>query len=163
MIDYGGRAGALLGRIRAQSWFVRLWFLPVWALLGVCRMAILTLKFERVARLLGKRMAIPSRRLECVNPAQAKRAREISRVIQSASLRTPWDSNCFTQAVAARAILAFYGMPCVVIFGIARSKTDGKRLAHAWVETAGIRVTGGKRGQQYAFLGAFGSHDPDRA
>jgi len=149
-------------RVLAMSWFVRLWYIPVWILLGVCRLAIISLEFRRLARILGVPVEPHSAKLR-LTPAERQRAREIGRLIRSASRRTPWKSNCLTQVVAARVLLSLYGLPCAVIFGVARSRSDGQRLAHAWAECGRVRVTGGRRGQDYVILGTFGSKFPGAA
>lgn len=145
-----------LSRVRAMSWFVRCWYLPVWILLGLSRLAIITLRFRVLVRILGEPAVLPFRR-PSLSSAERQRANEIGLVIRSASCRTPWKSNCFTQAVAARVMLGLFGLPWVVIFGVQRSRTNGARLAHAWVSSGAVRVTGGHGQQRYAFSGAFAS------
>ena len=152
-----------LGRVRAMSWFVRCWYVPVWILLGLSRIAVLCLKFKVLVRILGEPVLPFSR--PSVSSTERQRAKEISWVIQSAARRTPWKSNCFAQAVAARVMLGLFDLPWVVIFGVERSRTDEKRLAHAWVNSGPVRVTGGHGERRYVFLGAFGSSssaDPDQ-
>jgi len=151
-----------LVRVLATSWFVRLWYLPVWGLLGVSRLAILLLEFRRLVRILGMRVE-PHGSGPNLNRAERQRAGEIGRVIRSASCRTPWKSNCLTQAVTARVMLGLHGLPCVVIFGVAKYRTNGQRLAHAWVESGRVRVTGGHRGPNYVVLGSFGSRSRSSA
>jgi len=149
------RRVALLRRVKNLSWFVRVWYVPVWILLGMSRLAILTLDFRRIAAFLGSEAgdSPPDTHL---NSDQERQALEIGRVIASAALRTPWTSNCFTQAVTARIVLGLHRLPCVVFFGIARQTEKGQRLAHAWVRTGDVFVTGGSRMSGYAVLVAFG-------
>jgi hypothetical protein len=69
-----------------------------------------------------------------------------------AARHTPWRSECYPQALAARVLLTLAGVPHVVSFGVRR---DGDALvAHAWVHAGDLTVTGGS-GHRYTEVGAF--------
>lgn len=126
-----------------------------WSLLGLSRLAILVLPFGVVRRALGEHRA-PVASAEDSAPALDEatllRARQIGATVQLAARHTPWRSECYPQALAARLLLGLAHVPHVVSFGVRR---DGDALvAHAWVHAGGLTVTGGT-GHRYTEVGAF--------
>lgn len=77
-----------------RSTFEKRWFLPVWILLGLSRLLILTVHFRRMAPWLGMRAGIDPW-IPLIDPAAQARAVQIGRVIALASNYTPWLSNFF--------------------------------------------------------------------
>lgn len=134
--------------------FTQLWLIPLWILLGVAKALILTVPFPRLARSLGHPLGVSA----WVPPVDARgchRARQIGRAIRVAARYTPWESNCFPQALAARVLLALYGVPCTMYFGLRRT-ADGIK-AHAWVASGPVAVSGGASFGHYTVVGAFTS------
>jgi hypothetical protein len=137
-----------------QPPFARLWLLPVWCILGFCKALIFIVSFRRLAVHLGH----PSGTcpwVSCINASQEERAREIGRVIRLAARYTPWQSNCFPQAIAARLLLGFYRVPFTLCFGLMRDATSGEMKAHAWVTAGRVYVTGGNSFLTYTVVGVF--------
>jgi len=142
------------GNFRRHSAFVKFWFLPVWALLGISRALILLVSFKRLAPRLGRHTgAAPW--IPLLDGAQEARALEIGRVVQMAARYTPWTSNCFPQAVAARVLLGLYRIPYALYFGLARDLSAGGMKAHAWVAAGRVGVTGGASFRQFTVVGCF--------
>jgi hypothetical protein len=86
--------------------------------------------------------------------ASRERAELVGRAIARAARRTPWRSTCLVQALAAQWMLARRRSEARLRFGVARA--DGSEIeAHAWVESAGVLVTGGPSSHvaRYAVLG----------
>jgi len=131
-----------LTRFFRQPGFVQLWFLPVWLGLGFARLTILTLSFRRLVPKLGISIGLTPW-LPLIEPVQEQRARLIGQVVRQAARVTPWESNCFPQAVVARVLLGYYGVPYCLFFGVRRKADDGEFDAHAWVASGRVRVTGG--------------------
>lgn len=134
--------------------FERLWFVPAWVLLGVSRFAILAFSFRRLAPRLG------AHGRACVwVPVLDKREEElalhIGRIVRMAARYTPWESNCFPQAVTARLLLGLYGVPYALFFGLARDGSVSEMKAHAWVAAGRVRVAGGNSFEQFAVVGCF--------
>lgn len=126
-----------------------------WSLLGLSRLAILLLPFTVVRRALGEHRH-PSnatdRPTEPLAPLTLHRARRIGAIVQLAARHTPWRSECYPQALTARALLGLARVPHVVSFGVRR---DGEALvAHAWVHVDGVPVTG-LTGHDYTEVGSF--------
>lgn len=68
-------------------------------------------------------------------------AEEISRAVTQAARHVPFRAVCLPQAMAARAMLRRRGVRGVIHFGAARG-VQNRLEAHAWVDAAGIKVTG---------------------
>ena len=142
-----------LGRFfRHHSLFVQLWFVPVWLGLGLAKLAIFTVSFKRLVPRLGVSVGVRPW-LPVIDHRRQRRARQISGVIQLASRYTPWDSNCFPQAVIARVMLGLYRVPYCLFFGVRRHQ--GRFDAHAWIATGPIRVTGQYSFNHYTVVGIF--------
>ncbi len=135
--------------------FEKLWLFPVWLLLGLSRLLILSLPFRMLAPLLGIRAGIAPF-VPLVDPEAEARALSIGRVVQLAARFTPWVSNCFPQAFTARILLGLYGIPYALFFGLESGSASGLS-AHAWVACGKIRVTGGQSFGRFAVVGCFSS------
>ena len=138
-----------------QPRFIQAWFLPVWVILGIGKALIFTISFRRLAPRLGHRSGIAPW-VPLLNPAQEARARLIGRVVRLTANHTPWDSNCFPQAIAARVLLGFYRLPYSLFFGLMRDPADPAGMkAHAWVAAGRVPVTGGVSFGQFTVVGCF--------
>lgn len=134
--------------------FIKLWLIPVWLLLGISKAVIIIVSFKRLAPLLGVHDgAAPW--VPLLGDAQAVRALAIGRVVRLAARYTPWDTNCFPQAVTARLLLGLYRIPYALYFGVARDPLNDAMKAHAWVTAGRIRVTGGSGFRQFTVVGCF--------
>lgn len=127
-----------------------------WSLLGLTRLAILVLPFTAVRRVLGE-PAAPGERPDRagdhpLDPATLARADRIGATVRLAARHTPWRSECYPQALTARALLGVAGIPHVVSFGVRRDQ--GALVAHAWVHAGSAIVTGGT-GHDYTEVGSF--------
>lgn len=151
---------AVLTRKLRSAWqgppFVLLWLLPVWLLLGIAKLLIFTVAFRRLAPGLGQ-AAGTAALVPLLTPAQQGRARLISRTVQTTARYTPWNSNCFPQAVVARLLLGLYRIPYTLCFGLSREPEAGEIKAHAWVAAGPVRVTGGASFGHYTVVGVYTS------
>lgn len=109
------------------------------------RIRVAVLPFPKVAQTLGE--FVPptdpraAERAAATTPEQAKFARDVKwAVVQSAPFM-PFRSVCLQQAMAAQLMLKKRGISSVMHFG---AQPGGKRPidAHAWLDAAGVRVTG---------------------
>jgi len=131
-------------------------FVPVYGLLGIAKLAIFTISFHRLAPWLGVNAGI-SPWVPLLDRTQEARALQVGRLVRLAARYTPWDSNCFPQAVVARLLLGLYDIPYVLNFGLMRDPATGEMKAHAWVTAGRIRVTGGASFGLYTTVGCFAS------
>lgn len=148
-------------RFWARPWFEQCWFLPAWCLLGLARLTVLTIPVARFAPWLGEHRGAAALSL-LPTLAQRQRALQIGRIIRSAAGYTPWDSNCFAQALVARMLLRRYAIPHVIFFGVGRQGIKAGSLeAHAWVTAGAEAVTGRHSFGAYAVVGCFASFTPE--
>ena len=143
-----------LGSFFLYPRFVKAWFVPVWLALGLARLAILTLTFRRIAPRLGSSVGVAPW-VPVLDGREEKRARLLGQVIRLAARHTPWDSNCFPQAVVARMMLAAYRVPYCLFFGVRRNAVTDAFDAHAWVAAGRVKVIGGWAFDKYTVVGVF--------
>ncbi|SEK49277.1 lasso peptide biosynthesis B2 protein [Halomonas daqiaonensis] len=134
--------------------FTRTWLLPVWIILGISRLVILTLSFRRLAPFLGHSVGLQAYTHLLTSP-QERRAVQISHVIHLASRYCPWVANCFPQAVTARLMLGLFRIPYALYFGLARDRKIGEFKAHAWVMAGRVPVSGGHGFTDYTVVGCY--------
>jgi len=134
--------------------FSKFWLVPLWVILGISKALIFTVTFRRLAPHLGQSMGVAPW-VPLLDPAQQARALQIGRAVRLAARYTPWDSNCFPQAVAARLLLGWYGIPYALYFGLMREAQTLEMKAHAWVTAGRAAVTGGASFGQFTVVGVF--------
>ncbi len=137
-----------------QPLFVLAWLIPVWFLLGVAKVLILTVPFKRLCPWFGDSAGIePLRPL--IDPSQLPLAVRIGSVIRMAARYSPWNSNCFPQAIVASFLLGIYRIPYAMYFGLTRDPSAPSLSAHAWVVAGRVDVTGGSSFSRFTVVGMF--------
>ena len=134
--------------------FTKRWFVPVWLMLGISRLLIITVTFRRLAPHLGKPVGLRAYS-HILTSKQEEQALRIARVIRVAARYCPWVANCFPQAITARLLLGFYRIPYSLYFGLCRDSDTNEFKAHAWVTAGRIPVSGGQSFQHYTFVGCY--------
>jgi hypothetical protein len=134
--------------------FERAWYVPAWLLLGLSRLIILCVPFRLLAPWLGRQEGI-SPWVPLVGAGGEAKALAIARVVAMAVRHTPWASNCYTQALAARIMLGIYGVPYCLYFGVERASGHPAMKAHAWVVSGRVQVCGGASFGQFTVTGCF--------
>ena len=108
------------------------------------RLALLAMPFERMSRTFGTFVPPDDPQVTTSIPPDSESARLITDIgwaIRATAPFMPFQALCLQQAMAARAMLRRRGIVCRMHFGAGRDCTDSM-IAHAWVEVAGIKVTG---------------------
>jgi hypothetical protein len=146
-----------VGNFLDQPVFIKLWFLPVWLLLGLSKLIILFVSFRRLAPKLGIHVGTNAS-VPLLDERQERRALMVGRVVRLSARYTPWDSNCFPQAVAAKLLLSLYRIPYALYFGLGKESSHSGTQAHAWIAAGRIRVTGGASFDQFTVVGCFVSY-----
>lgn len=83
-------------------------------------------------------------------------ARRIAWAIHRVSPYTPWESNCFPQALTAKLLLRRRGIPSTLYLGAAFKEDRSGMEAHAWLRCGPMYVTGGKGDEKFGTVGVFG-------
>ena len=127
-----------------------------WLLLA--RLALIFIPFPRLARNLG-RFVTPTaaRALQAASTRSdddARLAEEVGWAVTRAARHVPFKAVCLPQAMAARIMLKRRGVDSVLHFGAA--KGEKKPLdTHAWLDAAGVEVTGYPVAKGFAEIGCF--------
>ena len=79
--------------------------------------------------------------------------------VETASRYFPAIGTCLTQALAIHALLARQGCTSILRIGVKRD-TDGKFIAHAWLEKDGIILIGGAGHRSYAPMPGLNGLEP---
>lgn len=151
IFEYFVKLRNFLGR----SWFVKLWLIPVCFALGLARATILVIPFRRFAPILGNHTGTHAW-IPIIRDQQLPVARNIMRVVALAARLTPWESNCFPQAVVSALLLRSYGIPYALYLGLSSNKSEGMN-AHAWVAAGPVPVSGGHSFNTFIVVGCFAS------
>ncbi|HXD45248.1 MAG TPA: lasso peptide biosynthesis B2 protein [Pseudolabrys sp.] len=127
-------------------------------LLLAARAALKLLPFPKLAKRLGTAVAPGDMRLRAAHAQADARdveiAREIGWAVTRASRHVPFDAVCLPQAIAARMMLKRRGVASVLHFG-ARAGRDRPLEAHAWLDAAGVEVTGYPVAESLAEVACF--------
>lgn len=145
-------------RVKQVDWRERGLLLEAAGLLLGARLRLAVQPFNRVARTLGTFVPPADTRIaerRAPGPeAQAKIARDVGWAVTRAARHVPFEAVCLPQAMAAHRMLARRGIVSAVHFGARRS--DEKPIdAHAWVDAAGVEVTGYPLMDGMTEIGAF--------
>jgi hypothetical protein len=114
----------------------------VWHL-AAARVQLATQPFPRIARRLGGFVTPLQARANGApaSPDDKAVATMVGWAVTRAARHVPFGAVCLPQAMAAKAMLARRGIPGVIHFGTRRGEALSL-AAHAWVDAAGVEVTG---------------------
>lgn len=144
-----------LDRLLYLSWPDLTLLVEAVLLLGVARIAVLTLPFRRVVRVLAmQKLDVPKQE----GPQHVTKARRIGRMIQEASRHLPWECRCLVQAIAGKLMLVRRGITSTVYIGVAKDEHKGFN-AHAWLSSRAVTVTGGRGHERFSVIAHFAEGD----
>lgn len=137
-----------------HPWRERQLFLEAFCWLGLMRLLVLSLPFRWL--LSGLRLhPCPVQMASVSMPCDPHPAVLLMRhAVQSASVYTPWTSNCLAQALAAHRMLHRQRLPSTLYIGVAKP-TDQPFTAHAWLRCGEAFVTGETGWQHFTPLACF--------
>ena len=145
------RFGSIGARRRALVIEAALWLLAA-------RIALIAVPFPRIARRLGAFVPPDDERVaragEGCSAEDARHAVEIGWAIVRAAQHVPFKAVCLPQAMAARIMLRRRGVASVLHFGAAKGR-EKPIDAHAWLDAAGVEVTGYPVAAQFSEIACF--------
>ena len=144
----------VLEKIYALSWQERQIYIEAFLLTGVVRLAILLLSFHWLAKFLGKHMRESS--MDECNEKIAF-AKQIGRIIETASRYTPWESKCLVQAVVGKMMLRQQGIANTLYLGVGK-KEGNNLIAHAWLRCGDTIITGRQGKDNFTVVGKFADY-----
>ncbi len=143
------------GRWRALETEDRARLLEAALCLALARFAIGLVPFRRIARPLGE----PGRETprEALPPEMEKEALRVGWAVRAVAARTPWDSKCLAQALAAMAMLRRRRLPGTLYLGVAPVPAGGRPKidAHAWVRCGPDLLTGAAGHERFTVVASF--------
>jgi len=125
--------------------------------LALTRLALLLLPFQTLARRLGT-FTPPGQARDGgrLPPEAILVAGEIGWAVTRASRYVPFRAVCLPQAIAARLMLQRRGIASVLHFGVVGAGSACSSIdSHAWLDTAGIEITGYPLARQCTELACF--------
>lgn len=135
---------------------MRLLLAEAWICLAWARL-LKSISFSRMAPRLGEYMSETSRLRE---PSHEILLLQISQAILKVSRHTWWDSQCLVMAIAGMTMLKRRGIPSTLYLGTAKDEC-GKMIAHAWLRSGNVILTGAKGMERFTVVAAFGKQLPD--
>lgn len=127
----------------------------VW--LALARLTLVLFPFRTVAARLGEvcqpAVAVERIRQFAGAPADDEAARAVGWAVLFMADRVPFRAVCLQQGVAAKMMLRRRGIRSALHFGVAPAGNGLK--AHAWLDTAGAKVTGYPVGSEFTELASF--------
>jgi hypothetical protein len=124
----------------------------------VSRLALIFVPFPKLAKRIGDFVPPADPRVAAagapVGPDAAALARDVSWAVTRGAIYVPFRAVCLPQAMAARIMLKRRGVASAMHFGAARGK-DKPLDAHAWLDAAGVKVTGYPVANQFAEIACF--------
>jgi hypothetical protein len=131
----------------ADKWL----FLQAFWLLGIARVLINFIPFRRLANRMGQAMAATAPKPA---PQELEQVRRVAWAVRNAAHITPWNSNCFPQALAAKFLLRRWGIASTLYLGAAFADKESLK-AHAWLRCGPKFVTGRSGHRQYKVVATF--------
>ncbi len=125
-------------------------------MLLVARIRLLAVPFPKLAARWGAliRVGDPQLTMAQASDEAVELARAIGWAVTATASVMPFKAMCIQQAVAARGMLARRGVSGVLHYGAGRDEA-GALVAHAWLDAAGVKVTGYPIAPGIAEIGAF--------
>jgi hypothetical protein len=144
----------LLRRFAQLDYRSRLLLAEAVVCLLAARFALMFVPFPRLAPRFGTLVSPSDSRIRMADPGAALIAADVSWAVTRAARYTPFRAVCLPQAMAAHDMLRRRGVASVIHFGAA--KGDVKALyTHAWLDAAGVEVTGYPVGERLAEIARF--------
>lgn len=129
-------------------------FAEAWLLIAFARLMLVFLPFKKIVPLMGK---VKTDNLESNFPVNDDNVlKKISMSILRGAHYSPWRAKCFEQALAAKIMLKRRGFKSVIYFGVYKTDTN-KLLAHAWLKSNAVIITGDGKLDNYTVLSRFES------
>ncbi|MFC5652875.1 lasso peptide biosynthesis B2 protein [Paenibacillus solisilvae] len=110
------------------------------------------LPFSKIASSLGKRMEETPFQRDRVNEAELL---QIAKAIHIVSRNTWWESKCLVMAIAGMKMLERRRINSTLYLGTARN-SRGQMIAHAWLRSGPLYLTGADEMDKYTVVGIFG-------
>lgn len=129
-----------LKKIIGLSWGDKNILLEAFLISGLIRFSILFIPFRKLAVIYGKHNRETT---SSISEVEKEIIFKVGWAVEQISYRTPWKSKCLVKALTAQIMLARRKISSTLYLGVAKYK-DNKLLAHAWVRSGQIIITGAR-------------------
>jgi len=150
------RQGArfLLHKLRRLGWARRGLLIEAVLWLAIAKLALFVVPFSKLARRMGTIVPPIPAPADDTSSEHADIAREVGWAVTRAARHAPFTAVCLPQAMAARLMLHRRGVSSVLHFG---ASTGGQKPleAHAWLDAAGVEVTGYPVARRFTEIACF--------
>ena len=133
------------------SWINKKLILEVLLYSAIARFVILIIPFRKYRKYLGRHNEETP--LES-DKEEHKTIKQVQWAITGVCSHTPWESKCLVQAIIAQKILKKRNIHSTLYLGVNKDRSN-KILAHAWLRSGLIFVTGGYNKNEYVEVGRF--------
>ncbi|MEO8078691.1 MAG: lasso peptide biosynthesis B2 protein [Acidobacteriota bacterium] len=128
--------------------------------LALAGLALVVLPFRRIASHLGQTLTpaeAVARMAEVPSAGDAPAiVRDVAWAVRVAAAHLPFHALCLQQALAAKCMLRRRRITGALHLGVAtRQGPEGTMRAHAWLDAAGVEVTGGPATSEYTEVACF--------
>lgn len=83
-----------------------------------------------------------------------KTIQSIARAVNRCSRHAPWKTKCLVDAVTAKLLLRWHGIPSTLFLGVNKDE-EKKLVAHAWLKCGEIFITGKRGYQKFTVVSSF--------
>ncbi|WP_438824320.1 lasso peptide biosynthesis B2 protein [Bacillus sp. JJ1533] len=126
-------------------------FIEAFIYLGWARFQVLFCPFSKLAPSLGVYMKESE---EEITEGHCKDLKSIRHSIQIISKYTLWESKCLVRAIAALKMLERRNIDSTLYLGTGKDE-NGKMIAHAWLRSGSMYVTGYEEMHRFTVTGKF--------
>ena len=139
------------------SWPDRFLLLEAVFMLGLARLAVLTLPFRGVMRASGEHLAQTP---DDVPLAYEETAERVAWAVQGMRYHTPWDSNCLARAIAGQQMLRRRGVESTIYIGV-DNNVPRSFETHAWLRCGRKILTGAGLKDQFTAVVSYAKERED--
>ena len=118
---------------------------------GIVRIAIKYIPFKYLKKYMGKHNEESGLH---VKEDEYEIIKDIKWCIDLICYRTPWESKCLVQAITAQRLLYKRGIMSTLYLGVKKNEKN-EMLAHAWLRSGELFVTGGFYKDEYCQVSKF--------
>lgn len=136
-----------------MPWKTKRLLLKVLLYSGIARAVILFVPFKKYKKYIGiYNKETPFE----IDLHKYKTIKQVSWAVNIVCSHTPWESKCLVQALTAQRILKGYNIENTLYLGVNKDSSNNM-LAHAWLRSGQVFVTGGYNRDEYVEVGKFSS------
>lgn len=144
----------ILNKVFNLSWRKKILMLEFFVISGLIRFGVLFIPFRKLASIAGNYNQESDDQL---SEAQVNIVNELGWISEVVSRHTPWMSKCLVKALTTLLMLKRRKISSTVYLGVAKDQ-ESNLVAHAWLRSGRIIVTGGQGAIKFTQVAKFASN-----